>query len=194
MTPLGTPQKSTIFCQRNHIMRLRCHHHCISSSGELGLCPKVWWVWFRAAATGSFGHVVVPAHSHQSSNTMRHIEHPFTCLVIFYANFSCSDLDDDYDCADDFPPSCWCTRQPIVHRRAALAVWKPARHKCDSTSFFSQVLFPHLYLSLTLLVSHVGRRTLRQHWWWGRRETRKKEEAFCLHTTQIWNLKERGAL
>lgn len=22
-----------------------------------------------------------------------------------------------------------------------------------------------LYLSLTLLVSHVGRRTLRQHWW-----------------------------
>ena len=75
ITPLETQQ---YLSPRNHIMRLKCHHHCISSSGELGLCPKVGWVRFRAAATGSFGHVVVPAHSHQSSNTMRHIEHPFT--------------------------------------------------------------------------------------------------------------------
>ena len=92
-----------------------------------------------------------------------------------------------FNCADHFEkmseeiPSCWCTRQSIVHRGAALALWQSGDDDvaewgggcCRGWKFSqkSSYLVKH-----TLFESHAGRMTLREQGQGGKR-TRKEEEA-----------------
>ena len=151
-----------IFCQRNDITKLRCHHHRVSSSSELWLCPKVGWVRFWATATRSFGHVVVPAVS----------------------IFNCAD---HFEKMSEEIPSCWCTRQSIVHRGAALALWQSGDDDVEEWGggWGQGWKFPQKSSDLvkhTLLESHADRMTLREQGQGGKRTRREEEATFYPET------------